>query len=73
MKILLNTIILFIFSLNAKSSQFIWFYAFYNWNKTVDINKDRRFVIFDTNGMGETSIGAGLQVVVTVLDTSTKK
>ena len=61
MKIFLNIIIFFIFSLNAISSQLSFdFYAFYSWNKVIDINKDRKFVIFDTNGMGETSIGVAM-------------
>ena len=44
MKILLNTIIFFIFSLNAASSQLSFdFYAFYNWNKIVDISLKQGF------------------------------
>lgn len=58
MKILLNIIIFFMFSLNAISGQIIFdYYGFYNWDKIVDINKDRRFVVFNTNGIGTSNIG----------------
>ena len=58
MKILLNIIIFFMFSLNAISGQIIFdYYGFYDWDKIVDINKDRRFVVFNTNGIGTSNIG----------------
>ena len=61
MKTLLKISLFIMISMNALSSQLLFdFYAFYNWNKVVDINKDRRFVIFDTKGMGETSIGVAV-------------
>ena len=61
MKTLLKITLFIMISMNALSSQLLFdFYAFYNWNKVVDINKDRRFVIFDTKGMGETSIGVAV-------------
>ena len=53
MKIILNTIIFFMFSFYAMSGQIIFdFYGFLNWTKIVDVNKDRKFVVFNTNGIG---------------------
>ena len=57
-KIVLNILFFFLLSFNAISGQIIFdFYGFLNWNKIVDINKDRRFVVFNTNGIGTSNIG----------------
>ena len=57
-KIVLNTIFFFLLSFNVIPSQIIFdYYGFYDWDKIVDINKERRFVVFNTNGIGTSNIG----------------
>ena len=51
-------IFFFIFNFKAISEEIIFdYYGFYNWDKIIDINKERRFVIFNTKGIGTSNVG----------------
>ena len=53
-------IIFFFFLINFKaiSTEIIFdYYGFYSWDKIIDINKERRFVIFNTKGIGTSNAG----------------
>ena len=53
-------IIFFFFLVNFKaiSTEIIFdYYDFYNWEKVIDINKNKRFVVFNTNVIETSNVG----------------
>ena len=53
-------VIFFFFLINFKviSAEIIFdYYGFYKWDQIIDINKERRFVLFNTKGIGNSNTG----------------
>ena len=58
MKKIFIIFIFFLINFKAISTEIIFdYYGFYSWDKIIDINKERRFVIFNTKGIGTSNAG----------------